>query len=168
MNSAEEGGENRNAAELVVERVRIRNDFADGAGDFASFAQRAEVGQGCGAEYHGNAVIFHQFVQRLQAREEEVIGQGLRLVQHNHAVGQIVQFPAARGAGGKQAFKQLHIGGDDQGGVPVFGGESVFLRVAVGVVGLVVAVVLQHGAVAQRLAENLGGLLDNAGERNGV
>ena len=87
-------------------------------------------------------------------------GQGLGFVKDDDGVGNIVQLAAAFVFGGEEGFKELYVGGDDQGGIPVFGQKSVgfavvFLRE--------VAVVLEHAIFSQNLAEDACGLVDDAG-----
>ena len=43
---------------------------------------------------------------------------GLRLVQHDDAVCDLVQMPASAGVCREQRFKEPDVGGDDAGGVP--------------------------------------------------
>nr|WP_234385100.1 hypothetical protein [Paracidovorax avenae] len=137
---------------------------------------RLQHGLRRGAEHDAGAVVARQFVDGGDAGLEQLERHGLRLVQHHHAAGNVVQLAALRGPRGEEAFEELHGRGDDDGCVPVLHGQAqllgglVFLRVALGWLALGEgAVVLQHGGIAQRaqgLAEHGGVLLDDAGERN--
>ena len=85
-------------------------------------------------------------------------------IQHDHAVRQIVQLAATAGAAGKQRFKQLHIGGHNNRCIPVFRCQTALSILSIGVE---IAVMFHH-TVAENVAVNIGGLLNNAGVGNGV
>ncbi len=55
-----------------------------------------------------------------QQRGRERLG----FVQDDDAAREAVKLAAAAGFIGEQAFKELHGGGDDDGGVPIFGGKA--------------------------------------------
>ena len=84
-----------------------------------------------------------------------------------------MQFAAARGAVGKEAFKELDGGGDDDGRVPVFTGVAQFVA-GVAVLQFAViegAVLFQHRRFAERaegVAEGGGVLLNDAGKGDDV
>ena len=65
-----------------------------------------------------------------KTRHEVILRQGLRLVEDYHAVGDVVQLPAAAAAVGVQRFKKLHGSRHDDRRVPVLAGEklAVLLR----------------------------------------
>ena len=52
--------------------------------------------------------------------------QKLRLIQNHHAVGDVVQLATARWSGGVKRFKELDVGSDDDGRIPVLTGNTAF------------------------------------------
>ncbi len=158
----------------AVQPGHIIDDFTDFAGreaaqlaglieTVAAFQRRL----GGGAQHQRDAVILDQQAQHVDHRLQIGHRQQLCLVEHDDAADQVVQLAAARGAAGEQAFQQLHVGGDDQRGIPVFAsqaGTSGFLLF----VHLDIAVVLDDVLVAENATEDARRLLDDAGVGNGV
>ena len=97
----------------------------------------------------------------------EIARKLLGLIQNHHAIGNIVNLAAAAGFRRKQAFKQLHVGGNNQRRVPIFRGKAGFRSFLV-FFHFQIAVVFQYHVIAQCFAENIGVLLDNTGERNSI
>ena len=84
---------------------------------------------GC-AEYGAGAVVRRQLPNGRDTGAQIGHGQGLCLIENDHAFGNVVQLPAAGAAVRVQRLKKLHSRGDDDRGVPVLGGQrlAVFLR----------------------------------------
>ena len=74
-----------------------------------------------------------------------------------------MEFSTRRGSGREERLQQLNIRRDNDGRIPIFGGQFGVLGIAG---GLEVAVVLQNGIVAKNLPVLFGGLLDDAGIGN--
>ena len=129
----------------------------------------AERGLGGAGQDNGAAINLHQFPQRPQGGLEQFNGQGLRLIQHNHAIGDTVQLAAATGLAGKQGFKQLHIGGHDERRIPVLTAQTALIALPALIVRVKVAVMLQHQFLPQTreyLAVFSRRLVDDAGKGN--
>src|ERR1700728_3814935 len=124
------------------------------------------------------AIVARKFVKRLCAGREQGTRQGLRLIEDDDAVGDVVQLAAARGAGGEQAFEQLHVGGDDDGRGPILHCKFELVSVGFGAVCntridrtmLVLdrRLMLEHKIVAKHAAEDRGRLVDYSGKWDGV
>jgi hypothetical protein len=78
----------------------------------------------CRAKNDGCLVISGKFVERRHAWTQ--IGQrdSLRLIQHDHAARQIMQFAAAGGPRGEQTLEKLHVRRDDDRRGPVLHRQS--------------------------------------------
>ena len=161
-----------------VQLRHVVDDFGDAAGRKAAPQALARVSTdagvqhrlGGGTQQQRHAVVLYQQAQHVHDGLQKLDRQQLCLVQHDHAVGQVVQLAATRGLAGEQTFEELDVGGDDQRRVPVLAGQPRRGGFALGL-ALGVAVVLDHRAVAQcgeDLAKYFGGLLDDAGVGNGV
>ena len=72
-------------------------------------------------------IVLRQFFDGLHDGQQQIERQHLRFVEDDDAVRDVVQFAAARGAVGKEAFEELYGGGDDDGRVPVFCGVAQFV-----------------------------------------
>ena len=166
---------NVDAFEGCVEGVRVVHEFG-GIVETAQAHRWVEVvgggqcGLGGGAQHDGNAVVADQEAQDIEDGLQEFGRQLLGFVEDQHAADESVQLAAAGGAGGEEGFEELHVGGDDERRVPVFAGEA---RGAgfVGGIAFGLAVVFDDAFAAQRgedIAEDVGGLLDDAGVGNGV
>ena len=95
----------------------------------------------------------------------------LRLIKNHNAVGDVVKLAALGRTVGIQGLKELHGGGDNDGGIPVFGGQPLKVIVAAGFVVIVVgnaAVMLHNVGISQYVSEYLGILLDDGGIGNDV
>ena len=120
-----------------------------------------------GAQQQGDTVVHDQHIQRIEDGLQKLRRQQLGLVEHDHAVCNVVQLAAARRAGGEERLEQLDIGGDDERRFPVFARKPAQRRfVAIGGVGL--TVVLDDMVGAEDAAEYIAGLLDDAGVGNSV
>ncbi len=166
------GGEAHfDALQCGVERVGVVDDFTHVA-ETAQVLAGVEVlagaqgGLGGGGQHHGHAVMLRQQVEHVEDGLQEFRRQQLSLVEDDHRVDQVVQFAAARSACGKQRFEELHIGGDDDGRVPVFTGQAAGAVFAAGL-GFGVAVMLDD-RVTEDGAEDVSRLLDDAGVGNDV
>ena len=98
--------------------------------------------------------------------------QSLRLIQNDDRPRQTMQLSTSRCAGREERLEELDAGSDHEGRIPVLGGEAVELR---GVSWRQIRVVFKDGAKSQLtfefckdLAEAIGILFDNAGERDDV
>jgi len=100
----------------------------------------------------------------------------LRLVEHDHAVGQVMQLAAARRAVREQALEELHRRCYHHWRIPIFRGQAQCAQ-PVALVAAVVAgparrlpfkagVVLQDSICPDCVAVHLRRLLDNHGERH--
>ena len=95
----------------------------------------------------------------------------LRLIKNHNAVGDVVKLAALGRTVGVEGLKELHSGGDDDGGIPVFGGQPLKVIVAAGFVVIVVgnaAVMLYNVGFSQYVPEYLGVLLNDGGIGNDV
>ena len=122
------GSAHLHALQLREQRIGVGDDL-DNAVQAAEVRGRVEVarggqrGLGGSTQHDGRAVVPGEQMQGVEDRLHERGRQLLRFVQHDHAVDEVVQLAAARGARGKQRLEQLHIGGDDERRIPVFAGE---------------------------------------------
>ena len=153
------------AAEGGVEAVDVGGELG-GAGE----AEGGEVGLGGGAEDDGAAVVRDEAAEELGTGGEELFGELLGFVEDDDAVGDVVEFTAARGLSGVKGFEELDVGGDDNGdSVPVLGeltervGNFVFVFAPSGL-----GVMLEDVVCAEDIGEGLGGLLDDGGIGDGV
>ena len=159
--------------QLAVQRRRIGRQLAHARQPGGKTVGRMQCGLGGGAQHDAGAIVQGQFVQRHHAGLQQMQRQGLGFVQNHHAAGDVVQFPAARGAVRKQTLEKLHGRGDYDRRIPVFHGDAQFF-LGLGVARAVVdegAVMLQDGGVAEireRMAKHLRGLLDDAGVGNHI
>ena len=110
------------ASEGGVEAGAVGDDL--GGGDKADFEVGTpfERGLGGGAEHDAGAVVGGEFLDGAQAGREEFEWERLGLVEDDDRAGDAVEFATARGAVGVERLEELDVGGDDQAGVPVFGG----------------------------------------------
>ena len=69
-------------------------------------------------EHDAGAPVAGQLVEGRDAGAQELQRQCLRFVKNDDAVGDVVQFAAARRTVREQALEELHRGGDDDRGVP--------------------------------------------------
>ncbi|MDR5655497.1 hypothetical protein RGD00_23105 [Xinfangfangia sp. LG-4] len=151
------------AAQVAGQCGRIRRQFPSRKRQ-AALLQLAAVEGGLrrGAQHHRTAVMRRQPLDHPQRGHQQLAGQALRLVQHDHRPGDVVQLARARGAGGEQAFEQLHIGGDDDGGGPILHRQvQLFARLGPGPFGVDRGVVFQHHVVPEDVAKDLCRLVDD-------
>lgn len=93
----------------------------------------------------------------------------LGFVENHHAVGDVVEFPAAGGAGRIEGFKKLYHGGNNHRLVPVFGGQGHGMFAGIFPILLTPsfffidnpAVVFQHIFASQNFPEFPGGLVND-------
>jgi hypothetical protein len=97
-------------------------------------------------------------------------GDSLRLVEHDHGLNEIMQSPAARRAIGVQALEQLDIRRHNDRRGPVLHGQAQLVARLPARDGRLVdgGMVLENDFLAENLAKNGGGLVDNRGERDRV
>lgn len=109
----------------------------------------------------------------LEAEVEEVAGvvkAAGEVIEDDAGTRDAVEFAAAGSAVGVEGLEELDVGGDDDAGVPVFGGEAVS-RGLVFRVGIEIRVVLENDVgteSGERFAEDAGVLLDDGGEGDDV
>ncbi|MCV2449018.1 hypothetical protein E3D03_017295 [Paracoccus sp. DMF] len=152
------------AAQFAGEPHRIRRQFAPLQRQAALFQLAAiEGGLRRRAKHHRTAVMRAERVNHPQSGHQQLAWKGLRLVQHNHRAGDIVQLATARGARREKAFEELHIGRDDQRRGPVLHGEAqLVLALRVGPFVVDGRMMLKH-RIAEKAAENGRGLVDDRG-----
>ena len=123
-----------------------------------------------GAQHDRASVIARELVERREARAKDRQRDRLRLVEHDHGLGEIMQPPAARRAIGVQALEQLDVGRHDDGRGPVLHRETQLVaRLPARDVRLVDGrVVLENDFLAENLAKNGGRLVDDRGERDRI
>ena len=63
----------------------------------------------------------------------------------------------------RRGIQKLDVGGDDNGFVPIFGGEAARVDSVVAIIVLKIVLMLQHVPIAQNRAEFLCRLLDDRG-----
>ena len=97
-----------------------------------------EGGLGCGGKDHGAVIAGAKLLHCVQGGGKQLVGQGLRLVKENDAVGDAVEFPAVAWLTGEERLKEFDGGGDDHRHIPA-GGEHPGM-----VVRMALAVILQH------------------------
>ena len=111
----------------------------------------------------GTAVILDELGDRKDAGAQVFPRQHLRLVEDDDTARDIVELAAAGGFVCEEGFKKLDVGGDDNGFVPIFGGEAARVDSVVVIIVLKIVLVLQHVPIAQNRAEFLCRLLDDRG-----
>ncbi len=107
-------------------------------------------------------MVSHQLFNRADAGQEQLAREHLRLVKDQHAVCNVVQLSAARGAVGIERLEELHVGGHDDRRIPVFARERARIRLLI-LAGIVVDIVmvLQHVLCAERIAKDRRRLVDD-------
>src|SRR5208337_2092447 len=122
------------------------------------------------AEHDGRPVVVDELPEGGQGRREQRNRQGLGLVEDDHALRQTVQLSAPGSPAREERLEELNVGRDDERRVKVLCREPCAAGLARRVVRLETAVVLEKfvAEISERLAENVGGLLDDAREWNGV
>ena len=112
--------------------------------------------------YHTRTESHGQKIKRGVDRSQQVLGEGLYLVQKDNAAANAVQLTTATFVVSIEGLKKLDAGGHNHWGVPIFAS----LTAAVGLlIGVDVGVVLDHIALAQHIAKDLHCLLQNGGVR---
>nr|WP_284540040.1 hypothetical protein [Pleomorphomonas sp. T1.2MG-36] len=159
------------AAQLLAQHRRVRRQLAP----FETEAVRlerliAERRLRRRAEHHGCAVVVGQFLDGPHDRDQERSRQRLRLVEHDHRTGDVVQFATARRSVREQALEQLHVGGDDDRRVPVLARKLQLVSVGAAFLPFLVErrMVFENSVVAEHLAEDVGRLVDHRREGDGV
>lgn len=84
-------------------------------------------------------------------------------IEDNDAAGDVVELAAGGGAAGEERLKELNVGGNDKGGVPVFSGEAGPGGYSFRIVRIEVTMMFKYGVSAESLAEDISVLLDNGG-----
>ena len=126
---------------------------------------RAEDGRG--------VVMLDELGDGTDAGGQIVHREGLRLVEDDDAVGDVVELAAAAAAVGVERLEELHRRRHHDGGVPVFAGQHLAV-LGGGQVVLLNSLVLGVGEVgqnifcAQQTREDGGGLVDDGHIRNDV
>jgi len=135
-----------------------------------------------GREEDGGAVMGAQFAEDVQDGIQKVEGERLNLVQDDDGSGESVELPTGGAGPPEEAFEELDGGGNDDGGIPVLGGEGAPERFRPEVAGIglfgtlgelgAAAVVLQDDrpavfGTAEDATVDLGRLLGDADERHG-
>jgi hypothetical protein len=122
------------------------------------------------AEHDRGPVILRELIERGEAGSQHRKRNGLRLVEHDHGIGKVVQLPAMGGAIGVEALELLHIGRHDHGRRPIFHGEAKLFcgLAAAGAILVDRRVMLEHDALAEQVAEYRRRLVDYRRKGNGV
>ena len=126
---------------------------------------RAEDGRG--------VVMLDELGDGTDAGGKVVAREGLRLVEDDDAVGDVVELAAAAAAVGVERLEELHRRRHHDGGVPVFAGQHLAV-LGGGQVVLLNSLVLGVGEVgqnifcAQQAREDGGGLVDDGHIRNDI
>ena len=113
-----EGG----AAEKLVQRVGVRANLPHGESGRQLGKEGLQGRLGGGAQDRCDAIILHQLTNGGDAGVKVADREGLRLVEDDNTVGDVVQLAAAGGKVTVERFKKLHCGGDDDRRIPVFSG----------------------------------------------
>ena len=94
----------------------------EGLGEVAGLVGRetAEGGLGCGAENNCAVGGCGELFEKIEAGGEMVGGEGLGFIENDDGAGKVVELAAARGFLMGEGFKELNVGGDNEGSVPVF------------------------------------------------
>nr|WP_244314552.1 hypothetical protein [Paracoccus pantotrophus] len=155
------------AAQLAGEPHRIGRQFA-ALQRQAALLQLATVEGGLRgrAKHHRTTVMRAERVDHPQRGHQQLARQGLRLVQHDHRTGDIVQLAAARRTHREKTFEELHIGRDDQRRGPVLHGKAqLVLALRIGPFVVDGRMMLQHG-ITKKTAKNGCSLVDDRSIRN--
>jgi len=146
----------------------------DDGGDFIGRDADVEVvpsfegGLGGGAEDGGGVEVEDEATQGSENGMEERGGKGLNFVEDEDAAGDPVELAAGASAVGEKGFKKLDVGGDNEGSIPIFGGEAVVLGFFGGIeFGVVFEDNISTefaGKVGKDCAKDVGVLLDDARE----
>ena len=124
-----------------------------------------------GTQYRRGAVMLYQLGNRRHAGAQIGQRQILGLVKDDDTVGKVVQLAAAGGPVGKQRFKKLDRGGDNNRHIPVFRCQhlAIFIgRRAFAQRILRAGMMLQHVFFPQNAGKNGGVLLDDGGVGNDI
>jgi hypothetical protein len=89
------------------------------AGEPANEVRLLECGLGRRHKHDADAVVARQLVEGGDTRLQERQGRGLRLVEHDHGLREVVQLAAARRPRGEQALEELDRRCDDDRGVSI-------------------------------------------------
>src|SRR3989442_383548 len=73
------------------------------------------------AKYDRGAEVASELPEHAAGRGNQSRRKSLAFVKNNDAASDVVQLPAAAGSVAEQAFEKLHVGGDDDGGIPILG-----------------------------------------------
>lgn len=116
-----------------------------------------------GAQHGGTAVILDELGDRTDAGDQVFPRQHRASSKMMTTARDIVELAAAGGFVCEEGFKKLDVGGDDNGFVPIFGGEAARVDSVVAIIVLKIVLMLQHVPIAQNRAEFLCRLLDDRG-----
>jgi hypothetical protein len=163
------------SSESLVEPVFLRNDLADVSEPAKQAFVAGPAGLGGGREKDGRAKPVRQALEHVAGGRDEPVGHRLAFIENDDASRDVVEFAAPNGLVREQALEELDACGDDHGGGPIF---RAAVQPLVGIFArgfrfrrIGEAVMLEDqtvGAVAQRLADRTGVLLDNAQVRRDV
>ena len=161
------------APEHFVEAGRVGRDLLRVEFRRKAPEQRLKGRLGGRAEDGRGVVMLDELGDGTDAGGKVVAREGLRLVEDDDAVGDVVELAAAAAAVGVERLEELHRSRHHDGGVPVFAGQHLAV-LGGGQVVLLNSLVLGVGEVgqnifcAQQAREDGGGLVDDGHIRNDV
>ena len=161
------------APEHFVEAGRVGRDLLRVELRRKAPEQRLKGRLGGRAEDGRGVVMLDELGDDADAGGKVVAREGLRLVEDDDAVGDVVELAAAAAAVGVERLEELHPRRHHDGGVPVFAGQHLAV-LGGGQVVLLNSLVLGVGEVgqnifcAQQAREDGGGLIDDGHIRDDV
>ena len=161
------------APEHFVEAGRVGRDLLRVELRRKAPEERLKGGLGGRAEDGRGVVMLDELGDGTDAGGKVVAREGLRLVEDDDAVGDVVELAAAAAAVGVERLEELHRRRHHDGGVPVFAGQHLAV-LGGGQVVLLNSLVLGVGEVgqnifcAQQAREDGGGLVDDGHIRDDV
>ncbi|GAB4316446.1 MAG: hypothetical protein Kow0074_04360 [Candidatus Zixiibacteriota bacterium] len=100
--------------------VRIIDDFGNILKSRLEINTLVNRRLSCAAENNGTSVRCREFLQYLQAREQDMGWQCLYLIENHNTVGNVVKLTAAAGFIREQRLEELNVGRNDNWCIPVF------------------------------------------------
>ena len=138
------------APEHFVEAGRVGRDLLRVELRRKALEQRLKGRLGGRAEDSRGVVMLDELGDGTDAGGKVVAREGLRLVEDDDAVGDVVELAAAAAAVGVERLEELHRRRHHDGGVPVFAGQHLTV-LGVGQVVLLNSLVLGVGEVGQNI-----------------
>ena len=106
--------------------------------------------------------VKRQVLECRKGRTQKAVGQGLCLVEDNHAVCYVVELPASGRPVRVKRLEELDVRRNDHGGIPVLRREALAdMTLVANAIEVVVRMVLENVLLAKDVTEDLRRLLDD-------